>query len=732
MARGEVARMFVAIGADVHEAVKGVQQVRGDLGLLQRDTKRSADAWSGFTGSLARTGLAIQGIREIGRTVKDISSGIFSLALGADQDRVSMDQLIGSVRNTGRAIDDGLRAKLDGVLQSMQDTTLFSDNELRDALQTLVIGTGNVDEAISRLPIAMDLAAREQLGLSQASRLFARINDDSLTELNKYGIGLDQTAEKSGDLAAAQLLAARAHITVDGALKAVGNESIRKRWGIPDPKDIKGAVNEAALLAEARKTLAGGAVQAAGGLEGDADQVAKGLKEIRNELGALIMPLAKGGIRFLADGLKGVRRLIMLFSTDISGPRIGGVRKLWKEIFGTEMPKALGAVVDGFDTIKKRIEQFVKDINAPDEDTVRGAIKNLVEGLKTDIPKAFGDIGTELDKLGPVGFGLKLLATGVTIEKLSGGLLSPLSIVEFLRDSLQITWLTVSLLGGAPTFTLAATVVLGWELNNIINLGASGNKAAVFAESFKQAVMVTTGVAAGFIAVSLGAPVAVSLAFAGLVYLTFDVITKMRDTTSGENSASQKGLWAIAKASCQAGGGLWDDGNHSCTVPTHGNFTGDSPGETGQTAANTAAGFNDVVAAYKRITGNAINPDYAAAIAAQGFSMQQAMNENIFAGTVRPAMASPGNIREFAMGGSGIATEPTLLMAGDRGAERFDFHPVGSSAGGWSGSGDGGMSINVPINIGGSVIGVADLEDRVRQAVRDGVQRGGFRGVLAT
>lgn len=75
-----------------------------------------------------------------------------------------------------------------------------------------------------------------------------------------------------------------------------------------------------------------------------------------------------------------------------------------------------------------------------------------------------------------------------------------------------------------------------------------------------------------------------------------------------------------------------------------------------------------------------------------------------------------------AEGFDGIVSRPTLFMAGERGAEHVRVTPGG-------GGGNGGITVNV--NVSGHVIGVQDLKDEIRAAVRDGVLAGGFRGTLS-
>jgi len=67
----------------------------------------------------------------------------------------------------------------------------------------------------------------------------------------------------------------------------------------------------------------------------------------------------------------------------------------------------------------------------------------------------------------------------------------------------------------------------------------------------------------------------------------------------------------------------------------------------------------------------------------------------------------------------GIVTSPTLAMIGERGPEAVV--PLGRG-------GAGGITINIL----GPTYGFDDFEERVTEAIQDGVRRGGFGGILAT
>tara|TARA_Y100000310_G_scaffold256920_1_gene264847 strand:- start:972 stop:2612 length:1641 start_codon:yes stop_codon:yes gene_type:complete len=76
-----------------------------------------------------------------------------------------------------------------------------------------------------------------------------------------------------------------------------------------------------------------------------------------------------------------------------------------------------------------------------------------------------------------------------------------------------------------------------------------------------------------------------------------------------------------------------------------------------------------------------------------------------------------------AMAEGGIVRSPTLAMIGERGPEAVI--PLGR------GGGSGGTGTTINIQILGPTYGFDDFEDKIGEAITDGIRRGGFSGTLA-
>jgi hypothetical protein len=109
-------------------------------------------------------------------------------------------------------------------------------------------------------------------------------------------------------------------------------------------------------------------------------------------------------------------------------------------------------------------------------------------------------------------------------------------------------------------------------------------------------------------------------------------------------------------------------------------------------------------------------------IEALNFLIRGANQVKIEAPSWVPGIGGKGfqvNIPEIPkLASGGIVTSPTLAMVGERGPEAVI--PLNKSGSG------------ITININGPTYGFDDFEEKVGEAIVDGVRRGGFSGIIAT
>lgn len=119
-------------------------------------------------------------------------AGLFARA--AMEDEVASARLEVAIKNTGYAFTEAQREGIEKFVNSLSEMSAFSDEEVKDALTTLVIGTGDVEESMSRLRVAVDLARLAKIPLADASRMLAKLDEEHLNTLRRIGIQIPENA----------------------------------------------------------------------------------------------------------------------------------------------------------------------------------------------------------------------------------------------------------------------------------------------------------------------------------------------------------------------------------------------------------------------------------------------------------------------------------------------------------------------------------------------------------
>jgi hypothetical protein len=166
------------------ETGPGIDSAEGKLGKLKGSVATMAAAWSALGGAATA------------------AIGFLSdAANAAAQDQASTDRLSQALKNAG-ADYDASSPKIQNLIAKNQDLA-FSDDETRDSLSLLVAETGNIDEAMRRQKLAMDLARGSGMDLMTASKLLGKVTDENIGVLKRYGIDVKAGAFTAKDLATA-------------------------------------------------------------------------------------------------------------------------------------------------------------------------------------------------------------------------------------------------------------------------------------------------------------------------------------------------------------------------------------------------------------------------------------------------------------------------------------------------------------------------------------------------
>lgn len=169
-----------------------------DKGIAAAETKTGK-----LKGAFSKTGAVVGAFG--GVMAGAVVGALSDAANAAAEDEASVLSLQRAVENSGVAWEDHVDT-IDGVIKKGQDLA-FSDDATRASLQGLTESTGSVDEAMKRLPIAMDLARAKGISLETASKLLGKVNDENTKVLTRYGIVIDKGATATDVLAKVQQIA---------------------------------------------------------------------------------------------------------------------------------------------------------------------------------------------------------------------------------------------------------------------------------------------------------------------------------------------------------------------------------------------------------------------------------------------------------------------------------------------------------------------------------------------
>ncbi len=181
--------------------VEAIDKASGVLDKVEQKGHALGKAWDGASklvvaGSLAG-GAGLAGFAAI--AVK-----------AAAEDEAANNRMMLSLENLAVAVGDQSTATWDrwvaGVDEAIAagERKAFSDDEIRNGLQTLIAATGDYDQAQQRLSAAQDLARGKNISLEQASNLLARANEENVNVLRRMGIVLAENATEADLLAAVQ------------------------------------------------------------------------------------------------------------------------------------------------------------------------------------------------------------------------------------------------------------------------------------------------------------------------------------------------------------------------------------------------------------------------------------------------------------------------------------------------------------------------------------------------
>jgi len=168
-----------------------VVKMSANTAALEKGFKSAQDQTArlgGSMGTILKAG-AVAAAAGIGIAV---AAGMTFLKAAAEE-QASIARLAAAVTAAGVSWEEH-GAAIQAVITE-REKLAFSDDELRSSLSILTAITGNVTEALDRQTIAMDFARGANIDLETASKLLAKVTNENVNVLGRYGIRVKEGAD---------------------------------------------------------------------------------------------------------------------------------------------------------------------------------------------------------------------------------------------------------------------------------------------------------------------------------------------------------------------------------------------------------------------------------------------------------------------------------------------------------------------------------------------------------
>lgn len=185
----------------INEASKVLKDVQGDVSGLEGAAEKSGGKMAGFQKALGGVATVAGGIVAAGALSK-VGGYLGDAVQGAIEDEAATKRLEQALRNAGGAYDENLD-KVNAAIDAGQKKA-FTDDQVRDSFQQLLAATGDVNEALNRQQLAMDLSRGAGISLEAASRMVGKVTDENVQAFKRMGITIADGATEAEALAAVQ------------------------------------------------------------------------------------------------------------------------------------------------------------------------------------------------------------------------------------------------------------------------------------------------------------------------------------------------------------------------------------------------------------------------------------------------------------------------------------------------------------------------------------------------
>lgn len=178
-----------------------------ELSILIKAKNEASAALQGVTKDVEGLGSKMGTALKVGGAVAAAGVGAAAYALAgfvkdAAAEQVGIAQLQTAIGNLSDA-HKGAAASVEDLVRQ-REKLAFADDDIRASLALLIPATGDYQEAVDKQRIAMDVARGTGMDLATASRLVAKINDESVTAFQRYGVTIAKGSTETEALAAIQ------------------------------------------------------------------------------------------------------------------------------------------------------------------------------------------------------------------------------------------------------------------------------------------------------------------------------------------------------------------------------------------------------------------------------------------------------------------------------------------------------------------------------------------------
>ena len=125
-----------------------------------------------------------------------VAATAFAIKIGRDGVRAALadEKSLAMLNKTLLNVGEGFRSdSVNQFIDNLMFTTGIADDELRPALNRLLLATGSVTEAQSLLSTALDVSAGTGRDLESVTAALAKAASGQTTALSRLGVGLDKT-----------------------------------------------------------------------------------------------------------------------------------------------------------------------------------------------------------------------------------------------------------------------------------------------------------------------------------------------------------------------------------------------------------------------------------------------------------------------------------------------------------------------------------------------------------